>query len=411
MTWNELLLFAVLSAFASFLPMAWRACDQTPPRGFNWPLTTRLLFALIFFGVLEQFIPPQKPRHVTRINVSSSATNTSSTPAAPQPPRSSTAILMVDSRLPISTGEISHVTYCIAINMRFANRYGLAFLFYHARGDGSSVLEYGEALPETSQTFYGRHPAWARVPALYHALRNHSTAVYIDSDAIFNTPQRLTLENLWLHALNRQSTAVRPASVSDATVLCLWNQPYTTRKGRKRPAHTGFLMVQKAEASDNVLRDWWRAPLAGCCGRYSDGRDWDQGAFNEGIVASPLHKRVIAIAELTSMKIAESPVFLSAGVEAGRRQQFMLHFTGKHLPKKQKAIPMLRSRLRGEDVHIIGADLRRAASDEELDSLVNTSAACLFDRSACARAGMRGISVAVHVIGRGGIEPSAFFQP
>ena len=69
---------------------------------------------------------------------------------------------MVDSRLPISTGEISHVTYCVAINLRFANRYGLAFLFYHARGDGSSVLEYGEALPETSQTFYGRHPAWAR---------------------------------------------------------------------------------------------------------------------------------------------------------------------------------------------------------------------------------------------------------
>ena len=104
------------------------------------------------------------------------------------------------------------------------------------------------------------------------------------------------------------------SALATAAVLAFWNRPYTTRKGRRRPAHTGFVAVRARPQTDAVLLAWWHATRHKCCARYAQvtqggshgthrtspyiwdpadtpsgphvrqGRDWDQGAFNEGVI-------------------------------------------------------------------------------------------------------------------------------
>ena len=282
-----------------------------------------------------------------------------------------TAIVMMDTRLP--TESPRHLQYCIAINLRFARRHAYAFLFYRI----------GAPAPETEDAadgFRGRHPSWARIPALWDALRSFDVVAYLDSDAIFNPPHRTSLEALWAHAVaKQQSNEAGPRATAErARVLCYWNQPYATRRGRARAAHTGFLVVRRgALARALLLAWWWAARQAPCCERYAQGRDWEQGVFNDALLPNATWKRHIAITRLPSMimdeplapRAGERAAAPFAGVEGGRQRQFLLHYVGHRMPTRAHALPHLRSRLRsllleerGAAAHITDADLDAAAS-------------------------------------------------
>jgi len=282
------------------------------------------------------------------------------------------------------------MSLCVALNLRYAARWGYHFLWFQAEG--------------MQLRFRRRHAAWSRVLAVTHAMNlGYARVAYLDTDAIFND-HSLSLGSFLAQSLrDTPQTAALPSLAAPhvASVITFWNDPYHRRKSRPRPSHTGVMFFQSGTAALAILSRWWfstRFP------RYDALRDWDQGTWNEAIVSDATLKEHIAVLEETCMRWQEHPA-----------RQFVLHFAGKRVPKKGKAVPWLTRRFHRALTETTGA---RAGEAPTLDtaSLVNASAACLLGNgtagAACALAGlgsMRGFafSLDTSLLAKRWLEPLA----
>ena len=261
------------------------------------------------------------------------------TPGAGRPRRADTAIVTFDTRLAPgrSTAESTWLEVALAINLQYASRHGYDFLLYY--------------LEPPAPWFRGRAAAWARVPAIEHALRlGYASVAWLDSDAIFFPPSdwrplSALRSTRWPAADGANGTAAVAQSVRvlpaaelrspRLAAISLWNAPYHTRPKEARalrPSHTGFLLFfARSPFTAELLRRWWaRAPT-----RYLRGRDWDQGGWNELLLHDAEAKRHVAILALHCMQPAPPGT-----------PQLLLHLTGKRVPKKEKAWSTLWSTLR-----------------------------------------------------------------
>ena len=166
------------------------------------------------------------------------------------------------------------------------------------------------------------------------------SAIYLDSDAIFNRFDASVPSFLAAALADRQSDARKPlANPARAHAATLWNHPYPTREGKARPSHTGIMFFNGTEWAGHILARWWYGTC--CGGRYDrpgqPGRDWDQGPWNEDVLATTALKRRVAILTEDCMN------FLT---KSGEKTQMWIHFAGKRVPKKEKALPMLTERLK-----------------------------------------------------------------
>ena len=239
------------------------------------------------------------------------------------------AVVQAESRPPSNAS--AYWVHCVALNMRYARRWELDYLLYAPADATGETLAYRK-----------RHVAWARVPAIAHALftLRYRSAIYLDSDAIFNRFDASVPSFLAAALADRQSDARKPlANPARAHAATLWNHPYPTREGKARPSHTGIMFFNGTEWAGHILARWWYGTC--CGGRYDrpgqPGRDWDQGPWNEDVLATTALKRRVAILTEDCMN------FLT---KSGEKSQMWIHFAGKRVPKKEKALPMLTERLK-----------------------------------------------------------------
>eukprot|EP00966_Prymnesium_polylepis_P177145 4102950-Prymnesium_polylepis.1 len=85
-------------------------------------------------------------------------------PTATAAARQPAAVLMLGDHDPWSTTALRYASVCAAINVLYARRHGLDFLWYRVAAAGDGSLR-----------FRGRHVAWARVPAIAHAIARYRT--------------------------------------------------------------------------------------------------------------------------------------------------------------------------------------------------------------------------------------------
>ena len=295
------------------------------------------------------------------------------------------AVVQAESRPPSNAS--AYWVHCVALNMRYAWRWRLDYLLYAPADATGETLAYRR-----------RHVAWTRVPAIAHALftLRYRSAIYLDSDAIFNRFDASVPSFLAAALADRQSDARKPlANPARAHAATLWNHPYPTREGKARPSHTGIMFFNGTEWAGHILARWWYGTC--CGGRYDrpgqPGRDWDQGPWNEDVLATTALKRRVAILTEDCMN------FLT---KSGEKTQMWIHFAGKRVPKKEKALPMLTERLKA----LLKAEASVGTQGGEPPPLppgdagvrvaVERAAACLLAnesagaKQACARAGLGG---------------------
>lgn len=226
-----------------------------------------------------------------------------------------------------ASGLLNHYTYC-ALSCHTRQHPATDVFPALIHGYDYKFLRSG-----SSPDFF---PSWAKPGSIADELENYQFVVFMDSDAIWNQPE-LPFE--WL--LNRWN--ITP----DTSLAVSEDWGHCTLLDGQRCLNTGFIIAQRSERTQEILRAWADCPTGSQfpgCEKWAKQFSYDQKAFNAYIINE--YARPTDVVRLSCDETDGSP-----GANIGCDGVFVSHFwgdkTGVHLGFANTVMRTVTERLHG----------------------------------------------------------------